>query len=425
MVADNIFRENKFGKGVCMRIILDKIYVKYSVYTILSVTVLYIMYAIIANLGSILKTAVYVLGVIFSVLSPLIIALMIAYILHPLVSWIESAISKNIKPLATTANKNNRYQHLRRTLSVLITYLFFLSVIVLLIYSLYVLISGSLPRHLDLNSMMLAIGNYTESYNELFSRLITSLETAGLSENLKNQLLGFIQGAQNFTGNATSGLFSSLQQIANNILNVILGFVIAFYLLKDLEYFKNMYHESTELFFNRSHNKKLSGLLTDVNGVVANFIRGQLLVALIVGVISSIALYFVGLDYAVLVGMTAGLCNIIPYFGPVVGSLIAIVVALVTGSPLKALLAVVVLLVVQQLDGNIITPKIVGNSVGLHPVFIILSIAIGGSLFGLAGMLLAVPTAGIIKLLLARFKDMYYGVAEPAVPETDSHNSEN
>jgi len=132
-------------------------------------------------------------------------------------------------------------------------------------------------------------------------------------------------------------------------------------------------------------------------------------------------LYLVGLDYAVLVGMTVGLCDIIPYFGPVVGSVIAVIVALVTGSPMKALLAVVALWVVQQLEGNIIAPKIIGKRVGLHPVFIILAIVIGGYFFGLVGMLLAVPTAGITKLILLRYKDAYYGAPEPAVPEGESH----
>jgi predicted PurR-regulated permease PerM len=345
------------------------------------------------------------MGVTLSVLSPLIIALVIAYLLHPLVSWIDLAVVQKIKPLSA-AQRNDRYQHLRRTLSVLITYLFFLSVLVLFIYSLYVMISGSLPRNLDLNSMIVAIGDYTQNYNELFNRLSISLQTTGLSDNIKNQLLSYVQVTQNIIGNSISGLFASLQQFGNNIMNVMLGFVIAFYILKDLEYFKNLYHECTELLFNRSDNKKLTGLLTEINGVVAKFIRGQLLVALILGVISSIALHMVGLDYAVMVGMFAGLCNIVPYFGPVIGAVIAVIVALISGSPIKALLAVVVLVVVQQLDGNIISPKIVGDSVGLHPVFIILSIVIGGRLFGLLGMLLAVPTAGIIKLLLYRARDI-------------------
>jgi predicted PurR-regulated permease PerM len=417
------FRDNLVRKGVRMRIVLDKTYVKYSTYTILTVTILYILYSIISNLGIILKAVANGLGVVFSALSPLIIALVIAYLLHPLVSWIDRIISKYIKPLAADADNSNKYQHLRRTLSVLITYLFFLFVLVLLVYGLYILISGSLPRHLDLNSMILAIGNYSQTYNELFNRLITYIQTAGFSEGLKNQLLGFIILAQNFIGDFISGLFSSLQRGGNNLLAIMMGVVISFYLLKDIEYFNNLYHECTVLLFNRSHNEKLSGFLTEVNGVVGNFIRGQLLVALIVGVFSSIALYLVGLDYAVLVGMTVGLCDIIPYFGPVVGSVIAVIVALVTGSPMKALLAVVALWVVQQLEGNIIAPKIIGKRVGLHPVFIILAIVIGGYFFGLVGMLLAVPTAGITKLILLRYKDAYYGAPEPAVPEGENHHS--
>jgi len=389
-----------------MRDVFDKTYIKVSIYTILTATIIYILYGIISNLGIILKTAVIVLGAAFSVLSPLIIALVIAYLLHPLVSWVDLAVIQRIK-LFSTVDKKDRYQHLRITLSVLITYLFFLTMLVLFIYSLYVMISGSLPKHLDLNSMIVAIGNYTENYNELFNRLITFLQSTALSDSLKNQLLNYVQITQNFIGNAIGGLFASLQQFGNNLLNIGLGFVIAFYLLKDLEYFKGLYHECTELLFNRSHNRKLTGFLTDINGVVASFIRGQLLVALIIGVISSIALYMVGLDYAVLIGMFAGLCNIIPYFGPILGSVVAVIVALIGGSPMKAVIAVAALVVVQQLDGNIISPKIVGDSVGLHPVFIMLSIIIGGSLFGLVGMLLAVPTAGIIKLILIRSIDLY------------------
>jgi predicted PurR-regulated permease PerM len=217
---------------------------------------------------------------------------------------------------------------------------------------------------------------------------------------MKNQLLSLIKVTQDFISNGVADLFTSIQEFGNNLLNIMLGFVIAFYLLKDVEYFRNLYHESTSFLFNRKYNEKLSGILADINGVVSKFIRGQLLVALIVGILSSIGLYAVGLDYAVLVGMTAGLFNIIPYFGPIVGAILAVIVGLISGSPLKALISVLVLIVVQQLESIIISPKIVGDSVGLHPVFIMLSVVIGGTFFGLMGMLIAVPIAGIIKLFL-------------------------
>lgn len=386
-----------------MRIVLDKAYIKISAYIILTATILYILYCLISNLGNILKTVWLGLGIVFSVLSPLIIALVIAYLLHPLVSWIDATLSTKIRFLSSKVKTSDKYQHLRRTVSVLITYLLFLSVIFLLIYSLYVMISGSLPKHLNWNSMMISIINYSNTYNELLGRLITTIQTSGLSDSMKNQLLAFIQATQNFIGNAIKGSLVSLQPLGKNLLDILLGFVISFYLLKDVEYFRNLYHDCTRLLFNRKHNEKLSGLIADINGVVSKFIRGQLLVSLIVGVTSSIALYFVGLDFGVLVGMTTGLFNVIPYFGPIIGSILAMIVGLISGSPLKGLLAVVALVVIQELDSNIFSPKIVGDSVGLHPVFIILSVVIGGSFFGLLGMLIAVPTAGIIKLLLIQW----------------------
>ncbi|HNU81001.1 MAG TPA: AI-2E family transporter, partial [Bacillota bacterium] len=136
-----------------------------------------------------------------------------------------------------------------------------------------------------------------------------------------------------------------------------------------------------------------------------HFIRGQLLAALIVGILSSIGLSIIRLDFAILIGMTAGIANIIPYFGPILGSVPAVIVGLLSGNPVKALLAIIVLVAVQQIDGTLISPRIVGSSVGLHPVFVMLSMIIGGSYLGLLGMLIAVPIAAIIKMFLVRWME--------------------
>ncbi|MFZ2539016.1 MAG: AI-2E family transporter, partial [Oscillospiraceae bacterium] len=358
---------------------------------------------IISNLGYIIKTTVMVLGSVLSVLTPLIIALVITYLLHPLVSWIEAFILKNIKLLAPKANKNDKYRQLRRTFSVLITYLLFIALIVFFITSLYGLIIGSLPKHIDLYSMLASITDYSNTANQLFSKLTVSMENSGFSDDVKKQLLQLIQVSKTVAANAIAGLFTSLQGIGNNLINITLGFIIALYILIDMEYFKDLYHQCTTLLFKSQHYEKIAGYMADVNGVISSFIRGQLLAALIVGILSSIALYIVGLDFAVFVGMTSGLFNIIPYFGPLIGSVLAVVVGLLSGSLNKAVLAVIALVIVQQIDSNIISPKIVGDSVGLHPVFIMLAIIIGGSIFGIWGMLIAVPVAGIIKLILNRW----------------------
>lgn len=386
-----------------MKIVVDKTYVKYSAYVIFTATILYILYGIISNLGFIVKIGWMALGSVFSVLSPLIVALVITYLLHPLVSWIEAFILKNIKLLAPKANKNDKYRQIRRTISVLITYLLFFGLIIFFIASLYGLISGSLPKHIDINSMLASITDYSRTANQLFANLTVSMENSGFSPDVKTQLLQLIQVSKTVTANAIAGLFTSLQGFGNNLLNITLGFIIAFYFLSDMQYFKNLYHQCTSMLFKRRHYEKMASYMADINAVVSSFIRGQLLDALIVGILSSIALYIVGLDFAVFVGMTSGLFNIIPYFGPLIGSVLAVVVALLGGSLHKAVLAVIALVIVQQIDSNIISPKIVGNSVGLHPVFVMLAIIIGGSCMGIWGMLIAVPVAGIIKLIINRW----------------------
>lgn len=386
-----------------MKIVLDKTYVKYSAYIIITATILYMLYGIISNLGDILKAALLVLGSILAVLSPLIIALVITYLLHPLVSWIDTFILKNVKLLAPKADINDKYRQVRRTVSVLITYLLFLGLILFFITSLYGMISGSLPKHFNINSMLDSITDYSKTANQLFASLTASMENSGLSADIKGQLLQLIEVGKSLSANAIAGLFASLQGFGNNLLNIVLGFIIAFYFLKDMDYFKSLYHQWTTMLFKHRHYEKVSSYMDDINAVISSFIRGQLLDALIVGILSSIALYIVGLDFAVFVGMTSGLFNIIPYFGPVIGSVLAIVVALLGGSFHKAVLAVIALAIVQQIDSNIISPKIVGDSVGLHPVFVMLAIIIGASCMGIWGMLIAVPVAGIIKLMMNRW----------------------
>jgi predicted PurR-regulated permease PerM len=202
---------------------------------------------------------------------------------------------------------------------------------------------------------------------------------------------------------AISNSIVRIKSFGSNIVNIVLGLIVAFYILKDIEYFRELYDKTVKAFIKEQKNEKLSSLFEDINLILSQFIRGQLLAALIVGILSSIGLSIIRLDFAILIGMTAGIANIIPYFGPIIGSFPAIIVGLLSGSPIKAFLAVIVLVAVQQIDGTLISPRIVGNSVGLHPVFVMLSIIIGSAYLGLLGMLIAVPIAAIIKMFLIRW----------------------
>ena len=378
-----------------MKINFDKTLLKYSFYIVLTATALYILYGIIGNTGIILETIFNFLGNVLSVLSPFIIALVITYLLHPMVKWIELNLFKQAK----------MKQQLKRTLSVLLTYLLIVGAFILFIYSTYLMIGGQFTNNVNVNNMIDSIMKYSQRYNDIFQSALAKLETSGLSTDIKDQFANVIERLNGLVGTAINTAFDSIKQLGSNLLNILLGVIIGFYILKDLEYFKKFTNECCDVVFNKRRNKQTKSFLDDVDNVVSKFIRGQLLDGLIVGILSSLGLWIIGLDFPVLIGMTAGIFNIIPYFGPLIGTVPAVIVGLLSGSPIKALFAVLVLLLVQQLDGAIIAPKVVGESVGIHPVFVILSIIIGGALFGLLGMLLAVPTAGIIKLLIMRWRE--------------------
>ncbi|MGI6226820.1 MAG: AI-2E family transporter, partial [Peptococcales bacterium] len=180
------------------------------------------------------------------------------------------------------------------------------------------------------------------------------------------------------------------------IIDLILAPILAFYLLKDFDNIK----DGILQLIPADYRKDLINLGQQMDKVLKNFFRGHLIVALIVGLLTTIGLSWVGMEFALVLGLVAGVFNIIPYFGPLFGIIPAVSLALLE-SKKKALLVFLVMTLIQQVEGNIVTPKIMGKSVGLHPLIIILVLLAGGHLFGIVGMIFAVPVTGIIKVLLS------------------------
>ena len=151
----------------------------------------------------------------------------------------------------------------------------------------------------------------------------------------------------------------------------------------------------------RDHARTIRQLAREIDTALAGFVRGQLLVCLILGTFYAIALTLVGLPFGFLVGMVGGLLTFIPYVGALVGGLLSIGIALATfwGDPLRIILVAGIFQFGQLIEGNVLSPNLVGRSVGLHPVTLILALAVFGRLFGFAGMMVAVPVAAAIGVL--------------------------
>jgi len=385
-----------------MNIKFDRKYIKLVLYVSLAATLIFISYNVVFNFGKFFGNIINIIKALFSIMAPLIIGIVIAYLLYPLSKFIKSVLVKRIK-----------LKYKPYLTSIILTYIVVILFFIVLIYSIYAMIGGQISQNKTLSSMFVTISDYIKHYNEIFEYGNKKITESGISLDIKGYLTQAIQKIYSYLSVSTNGVIKLFTGISSSIINSFIGLFISFYLLKDYEFFKDLYMNSVSLIIKESKFRNFNRTVLEINTITSRFIRGQLLDGLIVAVISSIGLSLVGIDFAFLIGFTAGLFNIIPYVGPIIGCIPAIIVGVLSPNPIVALWAVLVLLAVQQLDSAVISPKVVGDSMGLHPIFVIMAVTIGGTVAGIIGMLLSVPIAGIIKLFLTKLIDKHREVQQP------------
>lgn len=303
---------------------------------------------------------------------PLGIGIVIAYILLPLVE----ALDKLKVP---------------RTIGIVIS--FVLSMVIILVILLW-LIPIFVNNIRDLTTVL------PDMFEETFQNLKGFIERnvpSGWQQELLKELDNSLAKAQDKLTQVLYAFISSLPKTVSIILDVLLAWILSFYILKD----KEQLVSNLKFFFPKSVRGEMVCFFRDIHRVVLRFIQGQVLIAIILSVIETLGLYLVGMPYAPLLGFIGGLSNIIPYFGPYIGAVPALAVAL-TISPWKAVWTAAVFLIVQQLDNIYLSPRIMEGKLGLHPVTTILAVIVGGKLFGMAGLLFSVPLVAMLKILVKR-----------------------
>ncbi|HML37681.1 MAG TPA: AI-2E family transporter [Bacillota bacterium] len=375
-------------------------YIRLCLYIVFTAALLYVIYLIIGNLDKVLATATSVLGSLASAFSPLLLGLVIAYLLSPLVEFINRKfVSKLFFKAPSDPIKLEKYHGRQRTISILITFLFIFVIICVIIYAFAFLIMGNLV-FTSLQAMVDNIADYFSKYESVLRGWAAAIPNSGFEEriqDLANRLIEWL--SRSFSATAIINFVSG---IGGSLLNLVLGMVVSVYLLKDKDFFLRLWRKALHLILPMRANAVVTETLSDINRVVSQFVRGQLLDALIIAVLSSIGLSLIGLDFAVFIGCFAGICNIIPYFGPIISMVPAALVGLLTGGVNEALLAVLIMGAIQQVDANIIYPRVVGGSTGLHPLFVLISVTVGGHYGGILGMVLAVPIAAIIRVFIMK-----------------------
>ena len=298
----------------------------------------------------------------------IIVAALLAYVLDPLASFFESRGMSR-----TTA-----------TISI------FLLLIVIVSIS-YILFLPVLSEEIS----ALKGGFSSEKAEVVISRfenfLVSNLSFLGVKE------LNLLSRIHGITSRIGEWMFTHVLDAASIIVSIILIPFIVFFLMKDGRKFKK---EFVSIVPNRHFEFSLY-LLHKINIQVGNYLRGQVLDATIVGILATGALWLLGIKYFLIIGLFAGIANIIPYFGPITGAIIAIIVSVLqTGDFHLASYVIVAFIIIKLIDDTIVLPMVMSKSVHISPLTVLLAIMIGGQLFGILGMLLSIPVAGFIKVIV-------------------------
>jgi predicted PurR-regulated permease PerM len=184
------------------------------------------------------------------------------------------------------------------------------------------------------------------------------------------------------------------------IFDIFVTIVVSIYLLLERKDIKSFLRNVCKVIFSSKTYDKISRYYRKTNSIFYNYVLSQVLDAFIVGIISAIALTIMKVKYGIVLGFMIGVFNLIPYFGAIIGIGIAIIITIFTGGFKQAIILAVVIIILQQIDANIINPKILGNSLSLSPILVIFGVTIGGAYFGILGMFLGVPVVALIKIIL-------------------------
>jgi predicted PurR-regulated permease PerM len=322
------------------------------------------------------------------VLTPFAVAAALSYLGDPLVDRLQR-VKLGSRPLS-------------RTLAVCVV---FLLMFLLVLGLLLVVIPKTLEqvRHL-IDRMPEIIGWFANTAIPWLEGKLgvkfSGLDAATLTETVKTYWKEVAAASMDVLGSVSAGG----QALMNWLMNFVLVPVVTFYLLRD---FDDLVAGIRRLLPTRIE-PTVSGLAKEIDEVMGAFLRGQFLVMLALGLIYTLGLWAIGLDLAFVIGMLAGLLSIVPYLGTLVGVVAALIAASFQFQDLiHPLLALAVFGVGQTLEGMVLTPKLVGDKVGLHPVAVIFAVLAGGQLFGFLGILLALPVASALNVLL-RYADAQY-----------------
>lgn len=314
----------------------------------------------------------------FTILSDILLAIImsviLAYFLNPLVNYLQK-------------------RGLKRVVSTAIVYIGIVIVLIILLVTF-------IPRTIDeIKNLAENSSVYISNFNAFIDRIYSIYsnvlgDTPELLKSIEEVIESNTQKLQDSISNGLANLVSGISGFLSKAVTLILIPIITFYFLIDKNYFVKKVKENIP----ERYKDDILGLSQQINDVMNQFIKGRFFMAIFVGTMTAIFLLIMDVQFAIVIGFITAIADIVPYIGPFLGFLPAVFLAFFS-SPLKALWVAVFFVVIQWVENNILAPKVLGQSIGLHPLTVLLALIIGGGIFGVLGMILAVPVTAIMMIL--------------------------
>ena len=376
-----------------MKRFLSTQYGMFAVYTFFIVCAGILFEKVIGHIDIVYNFFISTFIFVTDILIPLIYALAIAFVLKPSVNWFEKKIySKAFSRKIDGEEQNAKFIRVTSVFTVISIIVIFLTIVLNYILP-QIVVNGkefidNMPDKIDKLRY-----NILRDYN--IDLNINYADMVNLWENKLHEV----------TGSYTEMMEISLNilESVKGILTIFIGIILSIYILIDKEEIYRNFKKMIITFINRRRAYKVINFIKLFDHIFGKFIMGKSIDSTIVGTLSFLGFLAFDLEYALLGGFVVGVSNMIPFFGPIIGSVPVIILCLLQDGLVKAIWVAVFILLLQQLDGNIFEPMVLGDTLGLKPINVILATTIGGALLGIIGMFLGVPTFAVLKIMIDKY----------------------
>lgn len=373
-----------------MKINWNTKYTTVSVYTVLTFTACILVYAILFNFTAIGD----LIGKFMSVIAPITWGVVIAYLVNPIMLWIEKRVKR-------VTEKNKRRFRLTRVISLSLAMIIFLAVI-------SALLAIILPQVIEsittiINNFSIYINNFEKWIDSLLAKYPEVLTVVSDQvDNIEKALVEFANNIVPKVGDIMKKITDSTLSFLIAVKDILIGIIVAVYLLYGKEKFQAQMKKLVCGILPKKCATTTLRICAQTNSSISGFISGKIVDSTIIGCLCFVCMTIMKFDFIVLISVIVGVTNVIPFFGPFIGAIPSALLLLVA-APKQVIPFLILIFIIQQLDGNVIGPKILGQTTGISAFWVLFSILVGGGLFGFAGMVLGVPVFAVLYSLLKEF----------------------